>query len=265
VAAGGSPTSSADGGSSCSGSSYSRSPRHSARWRRRRTRSSRFASCSARIGAARAVVAGPRVEAFPASAARTRWPCRPRWGRSPRHRAVARRPAHHRVGLALVFLVNVPVGAARLRAGTPAPRRESRAGRRRLPDSRVRCCSRSRRRPGPRRGQAMEWGWSRPGDPRASSRRRRPRRAVTWRSSWHRSPIVDLNLLRIRSFTPPTRCRCWPRRALPATPSPTSVPHGVWAIRCSRPAWPSRRPVRRGGCRRPRERRPSATGIRIGS
>ena len=54
--------------------------------------------------------------------------------------------------------------------------------------------------------KGQSWGW---GSARGSSLRSRSRSSLggvfVWRCSWHRSPIIDLSLLRIRTFAPPTR------------------------------------------------------------
>jgi NTE family protein len=102
----------------------------------------------------------------------------------------------------LVFLVNVPVGAA---AYVLARRHlvESRApGRRRLPDlvgSLLFALAVGVLVLGVVKGE--EWGWSSPEILGLFAGAVVLGGLVTWRCSWHRSPIVDLSLLRIRSFT----------------------------------------------------------------
>src|SRR5215217_2873043 len=102
----------------------------------------------------------------------------------------------------LVFLVNVPFGIA---AYVLSRRHlvESRApGRRRLPDivgSLLFALAVAALVLGVIKGD--EWGWSSPRVVGAFACAAALGALVAWRCTWHRSPIIDLALLRIRTFT----------------------------------------------------------------
>jgi NTE family protein len=102
----------------------------------------------------------------------------------------------------LVFLVNIPIGAV---AVLLARRRlvESRApGRRRLPDvpgAFVFALAIAALVLGVVKGQ--EWGWSSARIIGSFAAAVALGALFTWRCSWHRAPIVDLSLLRLRTFT----------------------------------------------------------------
>jgi NTE family protein len=102
----------------------------------------------------------------------------------------------------LVFLVNLPIGAA---AVVLARRQlvESRApGRRRLPDllgALLFALAIAALVLGVVKGQ--EWGWGSPRIVGSFVAAALLGAIFTWRCTWHRSPIVDLSLLRIRNFS----------------------------------------------------------------
>jgi NTE family protein len=102
----------------------------------------------------------------------------------------------------LVFLVNLPIGAAAI---VLARRHlvESRApGRRRLPDlagALLFALAIGALVLGVVKGQ--EWGWGSPRTVGAFSTAVVLGALFAWRCTWHRSPIVDLQLLRIRTFS----------------------------------------------------------------
>ncbi len=102
----------------------------------------------------------------------------------------------------LVFLVNVPIGVA---AALLARRRlvESRApGRRRIPDlpgALLFAIAIAALVLGIVKGQ--EWGWGSARFIGSLAAALAFGAAVVWRSTWHRSPIIDLSLLKIRTFS----------------------------------------------------------------
>jgi len=102
----------------------------------------------------------------------------------------------------LVFLVNIPIGIA---AYVLSRRHlvESRApGRRRLPDiagSLLFALAVAALVLGVIKGE--EWGWSSPRIVGSFAAAAILGAVVAWRCTWHRSPIVDMALLRIRTFT----------------------------------------------------------------
>jgi NTE family protein len=102
----------------------------------------------------------------------------------------------------LVFLVNIPIGAA---AVLLARRRlvESRApGRRRLPDlpgAMLFALSIATLVLGVVKGQ--EWGWTSPRIVGSFLAAVVLGAVFVWRCTWHRSPIIELSLLRIRTFS----------------------------------------------------------------
>ena len=202
-AAGSSPTCSAAGACSSSLSSPSRRRRRCAPSRRRWACWSLRARAGGRRGDARAELAGDRARRARRRRAHARGGDVGRRRRARRrHRPAARRAADHRLELAAGLPREHPGRAGRARAGRRVLVESSAPGRRRVPDllggpllAAAIADARARHRQGPRMGMGQRSGvrlvrrrrsCSAPGSSCAPSR--------------HRTPVVDLALLRVRSF-----------------------------------------------------------------